>query len=279
MGSLFPESLLSPFVNNSIPGVIVLALLGGLAFQWLKRRASGKDLVHYENLKRGIGISFAINLRVIEWVVRLTPLAVFGSVAKVVGENGFGMARGLGAYVLVCAGGMALQVLVVYQSWIWLIARKSLRKFWEAAKEPVIYSFGVNSSLATLPITLTGLDQFGVSRSSARLSACVGSNLKHDGILLYEVAAALFIAQANGIELDLIHQLGVAAICVAATIGVAGIPEAGIISPLLVLTSVGLPPENIPILLAVDWMLARLRSVTNVLSDMTVAVGIDAVAA
>lgn len=211
----------------------------------------------------------------LDWIVLLLPLAVFCSVVKAVGAHGFSLARGLAAYFLACAGGMLLHILIVYCSWIRWGGRISLRTFWRAALEPALYAFGINSSLATLPMTLKALDRLKVSPSSARLSACVGTNFNNDGILLYEVVAALFIAQACGLELSLPAQGWIAVISVIACIGVAGIPEAGIISLSLVLSSVGLPTEALTFLLTIDWVLARLRSFTNVLGDITVGVGID----
>ena len=211
----------------------------------------------------------------LDWIVLLLPVAVFCSVVKAVGAHGFSLARGLAAYFLACAGGMLLHILIVYCSWIRWAGKISLRTFWRAALEPALYAFGINSSLATLPMTLKALERLKVSPSSARLSACVGTNFNNDGILLYEVVAALFIAQACGLELSLPAQGWIAIISVIACIGVAGIPEAGIISLSLVLSSVGLPTEALTFLLTIDWVLARLRSFTNVLGDITVGVGID----
>lgn len=211
------------------------------------------------------------------WIVRLTPIAVFASVAKVFGEHGTRLVGGLLAYLLVCLGGMALHVTIVYHGWVLGIARIGARRFWRAARDPVVYAFGVNSSLATLPMTLKALDEIGTTPGAARLSACVGTNFNNDGILLYEVVAVLFLAQAFGVELSLPQQLLTAVICVAATIGVGGVPEAGIISLALVLGAVHLPVEAIPLLLSVDWLIARCRSVVNVLGDMAVAVAIDVV--
>ena len=98
----------------------------------------------------------------------------------------------------------------------------------------------------------------GVSPQSARLAACVGTNLNNDGILLYEAMAVLFVAQYYGIPLDFGRQLLAAASCVVAGIGIAGVPEAGLISLALVLTTVGLPTEILPLLLTVDWLLSAL---------------------
>jgi DAACS family dicarboxylate/amino acid:cation (Na+ or H+) symporter len=139
-----------------------------------------------------------------------------------------------------------------------------------------VYALGTNSSLATLPLTLEALDRLNVPKAASRLGACVGTNLNNDGIILYEAMAVLFVAQAYGIDLSLGEQLAAALMSLAAAIGVAGVPEAGVISLSLVLTAVGLPLEIVPLLLTVDWIIARMRSATNVLSDMTVSIGIAA---
>lgn len=143
--------------------------------------------------------------------------------------------------------------------------------FWREAKVPIVNSIGTNSSLATLPLTLKALDRLKVSKSASALGACVGTNLNNDGIILYEAMAAIFIAQAIGIELSLSQQLLTVLSCMVAAMGVVGVPEAGFISLSLVLATVGLPMELLPLLLTVDWILARARSVVNVISDMTVS--------
>jgi Na+/H+-dicarboxylate symporter len=111
-----------------------------------------------------------------------------------------------------------------------------------------------------------------VSPQAARLAACVGTNLNNDGILLYEAMAVLFVAQVYGIQLGLEQQLAAALSCVIAGIGIAAVPDAGLISLSIVLATVGLPVEIVPLLLTVDWLLSRCRAVTNVTSDILVAV-------
>jgi Na+/H+-dicarboxylate symporter len=119
------------------------------------------------------------------------------------------------------------------------------------------------------------MDRMGVTPASARLAACVGTNLNHDGILLYETMAVLFVAQAHGIVLTIPQQIGAAFLCLVAGIGIAGVPEAGLISLSLVLATVGLPLQLLPLLLTVDWLLSRARAMTNVTSDIVVAVVLD----
>lgn len=270
--SFVPESLLSPFLSNAIPTVILLALLFGFAARQLEKTEHETALQNIHSLIKAL---LFLQLKVLDFFIHLVPLAVFASVAKVVGEHGFGMFKGLGAYLVVTLSGMAAQIFLIYQVWIFGVARFSWLKFWREARVPALYAFGVNSSLATLPVTLKSLSQLKVTPTSSRLAACVGTNLNNDGILLYEVVAVLFVAQAYGISLDIWHQFAIAGVCLMATLGVAGIPEAGIISLILVLNTVSLPTEVLPLLLTVDWIVARFRSVTNVIADMTVAIATD----
>jgi Na+/H+-dicarboxylate symporter len=169
-------------------------------------------------------------------------------------------------------GGLVLHVAVTYQLWIVLLTRIPLRRFWAEAREPVTTALGANSSLATLPVTLRALDRLGVPRSASALGACVGTNFNNDGIILYEGMAVLFVAQASGLDLSLAQQLHVALLCMIAAMGVAGVPEAGFVSLALVLNTVGLPLEILPLLLTVDWIIARGRSAVNVLSDMLLSI-------
>lgn len=142
---------------------------------------------------------------------------------------------------------------------------------------PIFQAVGTNSSLATLPFTLAALERLGVSKRASALGACIGTNLNNDGIILYEGMAFLFVAQALGMDLTLGQQVMGSALCLLTAFGIAGVPEAGFISLALVLSTIGIPTENLAFLLSVDWILGRARSVTNVLSDMVVSVAIDCV--
>lgn len=255
--------------------VILISLVLAVALLVFRKTFSGKTEDFFSFLTKATTQGLKWLFYLFDRITLLIPLAVFCAVAKTVGTSGFSAAKGLLAYFLACAGGMALHILIVYQSWIRWVCKISLRKFWSVATEPALYAFGINSSLATLPVTLKSLNKLKVSPSSARLSACVGTNFNNDGILLYEVVAALFLVQSYDLELPLRAQLVIAVISIIACIGVSGIPEAGIISLTIVLSAIGIPNEAIPILLSVDWILARMRSFTNVLGDITVGIGID----
>jgi Na+/H+-dicarboxylate symporter len=272
--SMVPESLFAPFLNNNIPSVLLLAVLFGVGARTQGAMDHGWQ-EWYLKLRSAIEVALSIVSNVLLLILKVMPIAIFAAVAKAVSFNGLGVFKSLAWYAVIPIAGMILQVLIVYHGWIKYRARRSLGDFWKSAKLPVVYSFGVNSSLASLPATLSSLDHISCSKTSSRLGACVGTNFNNDGILLYEVAAVLMIAQSAGVEWSLSDQFGVALLCIVATLGVSGFPEAGIVALSLVLPMAGLPLEMIPYLLPVDWLVARFRSATNVVSDMTVSLAID----
>ena len=267
-----PTNLVTPFAENLVLTIVLLALLFGFGL----RRARTEQLLLGAHAFRAVEDAITTLFRVLElvlgWVIQLVPFAVFGVVAKAVGEHGYAPLKGLAVYVSVGVGGLFLHVFITYQAWLVLFARMPLGKFWKEAREPVAYALGANSSLATLPVTLRALDRLGVPRSASTLGACVGTNFNNDGIILYEGMAVLFVAQASGIHLSFAEQLLIAGACLVAAMGVAGVPEAGFVSLALVLNTVKLPLELLPLLLTVDWIIARGRSAVNVLSDMLLSI-------
>jgi Na+/H+-dicarboxylate symporter len=277
--ALVPTSLFKPIVDNAVISIVIVAILVGSALRKVKTDEIARGESGYLAVEGAINTIYKAIETILGWAVQLVPIAVFGVVARTVGRYGFAPFGGLVVYLGVGILGLGLQVMVVYQVWIKFVARMPLKKFWAGARVPVTYALGTASSLASLPVTLKALDKMGVSPQSARMAACVGTNLNNDGILLYEAMAVLFVAQACGIHLSLSEQLLAAAACAIAGIGISGIPEAGLISLILVIRTV-LPNEPkteaiIPMLLTVDWVLGRCRAMTNVTSDMVVAVLLD----
>jgi DAACS family dicarboxylate/amino acid:cation (Na+ or H+) symporter len=273
VASIVPTSIVAPFAENNVIAVVLLALLLGSALrQHLTGGKADYELIQAERMIRTVLSVWSSGLMLL---VRLVPFAVFCVTARTVGEYGFEPFKGLFLYIALAISGMLIQISLVYPVWIRFVGGIQLGHFIRLAKKPIVYAFGTNSSLATLPLTLEALDSLKVSKSASRLGACVGTNLNNDGIVLYEAMAVLFVAQAFGFHLTLEQQLLAAGMSLIAAIGVAGVPEAGVVSLSLVLTAVGLPLEIVPLLLTVDWIVARMRSVTNVLSDMTVSIAID----
>lgn len=263
-----PLSVAQPWVDNSIMPLVLVALVFGFAWRQVRARQNTAVQALLEQGEIWLSLLREMSETVLIWIVKLAPFAVFAASAKVTAQYGLSPFKGLGQYVLLCLLGMAVHVLFTYSAWLIFFIKISLKQFWRYAMEPALYAFAVNSSLVALPLTLRALDQLGVSRRASTLAACVGTNLNNDGIILYEGFTVLALAQASGMDLGLSEQLFVALYCIIAAMGVAGVPEAGVVALTLVLSGLGLPTETVALLLSVDWILARARSFLNVQSDM-----------
>jgi len=270
-----PSSLVRPFVHNNLISVVLIALLAGAAL----RRVRDRNLADTSVLERTVEALVHLLQQMLEMVVHVVPIAVFLVVAKVVGESGMRIFSLLWVFLATALAGLLLHSLLWYPVVVWWRGRRSPRTFLRLGADAILTGLSTNSSLATVPVTLRCLERMGVSPASARLAACVGTNLNNDGITLYEAMAALFLTQALGIPLGLGQQMTVVVASVVAGAGIAGIPEAGLIVLPLVLGAAGLSPEAVavalPLLLPVDWIIARVRSGVNVMSDMVVAIALD----
>jgi Na+/H+-dicarboxylate symporter len=273
----FPESIASPFTDNSVISVVLLAILAGAAIRAIRREPAAAEgisaVVHF------IDGAFRVVMRMLTWVIATIPFAVFGVLAHVVGRAGIDVFEVMWGFVLVILAGFVLHALVYYPTVAWLVGRKSPRVYFGRGVDALVTGLSTNSSLATVPVTLRCLDKMGVSTPSARLAACVGTNFNNDGITLYEAMAAVFLAQALGYDLSLGSQITIVFASVMAGMGVAGVPDAGYVVLPLVLAAAGMSEAVVtavlPLVFAVDWILARCRTAVNVLSDMVVAILLD----
>ena len=263
-----PVSIVQPLADNSIMPLVLMALAFGFAWRQVRSKQTSDTQALMEQGEVWVSLIREVCETLLIWIVKLVPFAVFAASAKVTAEHGLHPFKGLGQYVVLCLLGMLVHVVFTYSTWLVFFVRISLRQFWRVAIEPVLYSFSVNSSLVALPLTLRALDQLGVSRRASTLAACVGTNLNNDGIILYEGFSVLALAQAGGIDMSLGTQIFAALYCIFAAMGVAGVPEAGVVALTLVLGGLGLPTEALALLLSVDWIIARARSFLNTNSDM-----------
>lgn len=275
-----PVSLLDPFTKNSVIGVVLLSLFVGAALRRVRRRQQETGATTVEPVERFVAAGYEILVVMLFWVVQTIPFAVFGVVAQMVGRAGLAAFSALWVFLAVILLGLALHSLVYYPLVAWLVGGKPPQVYLGRGADAILMGLSTNSSLATVPVTLRCLtEKMGVSQESARLSALVGTNLNNDGITLYDAMAALFIAQACGYDLGLGQQAVIVLASLMAGVGIAGIPEAGLIVLPLVLGSVGLPEAvvaaAIPLVLPVDWIIGRARSMVNVMSDMLVAILLD----
>ncbi|MBI3855212.1 MAG: dicarboxylate/amino acid:cation symporter [Planctomycetes bacterium] len=276
IAALVPDNFVDPFGKNSVITIILIAVLAGAALRKLKDSADPRRSQGIQALDQGIHAVFQTLTQMLEWVVQLIPFAVFFVVAGVLGKAGTGLFGLLASYAGTVILGLVIHALIYYGLLLFVVARVSPFRFFGGALDAIVTAFSSGSSLATLPVTLKCLhEKLKVSEGSARLAACVGTHLNHDGIILYEAAATVFLAQALGHPLGFDGQLAVAFASVMAGIGIAGVPDAGLITLSLVLGAAGLPAELYVLFVPVDWLIGRCRATTNVLSDMTVAQVLD----
>ena len=270
-----PDSILQPLVDNNVIQLIVVALAFGIILRSLKAQQIAEGKTDYLAIQQGVTTLFDAVIGILKWVIALVPIGVFGIVAQTVALKGFAPFKSLGAFIVAVLLALVLQacyylVRVQFGSWV------KPQRFLSGAFDPLFTAFSTASSTATMPITFRALQQkVGLRESSASLGALVGSNFNNDGTALYEAMAALFISQVIGSHLSLPQQLIVVITSIFASVGAAGIPEAGLVTMTLVFTSVGLPTEYIALLITVDWFLDRCRTAINVMGDMTVSALLD----
>ncbi|MEQ1506933.1 MAG: dicarboxylate/amino acid:cation symporter [Myxococcota bacterium] len=274
-----PESLVDPFAKNLVISVVLFGILLGAALRSVRNRAEGPAVAGMATVEGLIAVGYAVSSTMLLWVAELMPFAAAGIVADVVGKAGIGVFSVLWPFFVTILAGLLLHALGWYPLLAWAVGGVSPARLFRGGLDAIVTAVSCNSSLATMPVTLRCLRGLGVSDNAARLSACVGTNFNNDGIMLYEAMATLFLCQAIGIDLTVSQQLTVVLASVMAGVGIAGIPEAGLIILPLVLSAAGVSDAAIalavPLIVPVDWILARVRSGVNVTADMVVAIVLD----
>uniref|UniRef100_A0A3Q4BB38 Amino acid transporter n=1 Tax=Mola mola TaxID=94237 RepID=A0A3Q4BB38_MOLML len=174
----------------------------------------------------------------------------------------------LGMYFITVLSGLFVHGLILLPLFFYFFTRKNPFPYIRGLLQALVIALATSSSSATLPITMKCLlENCGVDRQIARFVLPVGATINMDGTALYEAVAAIFIAQVNEYDLDFGQLVTISITATAASIGAAGIPQAGLVTMVIVLTSVGLPPADISLIVAIDWVLDRFRTMINVLGD------------
>ncbi len=264
-----PKSIAGPFTDDgTVMGVIFIAVAFGVALRSLKDHKvhTVEDLVH---------VALTSLITILHWIIDLVPFAVFGIVASIVGVKGFHDFIALGGFVLAVLLGLSLQA-AYYMARVRLESWVRPLDLLRGTRDALVMAFSTGSSTATMPLTYDCLrTKVGLREQSASMGALVGSNFNNDGTALYEAMSALFVAQLLNMHLTLGQQFTVVLTSVIASVGAAGIPEAGLVTMTMVFKAVMLPTDYIAMLLTVDWLLDRCRTAINVMGDMTVSCLLD----
>uniref|UniRef100_A0A673T642 Amino acid transporter n=1 Tax=Suricata suricatta TaxID=37032 RepID=A0A673T642_SURSU len=243
-------------------GLVVFSMCFGFVIGNMKEQGQAlRDF--FDSLNEAI-------MRLVAVIMWYAPLGILFLIAgKIVEMEDMGVIGGqLAMYTVTVIVGLLIHAVIVLPLLYFLVTRKNPWVFIGGLLQALITALGTSSSSATLPITFKCLEENnGVDKRVTRFVLPVGATINMDGTALYEALAAIFIAQVNNFELNFGQIITISITATAASIGAAGIPQAGLVTMVIVLTSVGLPTDDITLIIAVDWFLDRLRTTTNVLGD------------
>jgi len=261
--SLVHPNIIAAAADMKLLPIIVFCIAFAAALSTLGER--GRPVIAFFE-----GLNDAM-MKLVEWIMWFAPIGVFALIASKLGSAGGGEAfvaqlAGLGKYVLAVISGLLAHAALLCVLLICL-ARRQAFEYLRHMATALMTAFSTASSSATLPLTLEGVKMAGVDEKARRFVLPLGATVNMDGTALYEAVAVLFIAQAYGIDLSFGQQMLVLITATMAAIGAAGIPEAGLVTMVIVLEAVGLPLEGIGLLLAIDWFLDRCRTTVNVFGD------------
>ncbi|MDQ6976367.1 MAG: dicarboxylate/amino acid:cation symporter [Mariprofundaceae bacterium] len=269
--SLVHPNIIEAAATMKLLPIIVFCIVFAAALTTLGE--TGKPVIRFFE-----GVNEAI-MTMVGWIMFFAPIGVFALIASKLGQNGGGEAflaqiQSLLVYVLTVISGLLTHAFLLCTA-LFIITRRSVLDYLKHMGTALMTAFSTASSSATLPLTMEGVKNAGVNDRARRFVLPLGATINMDGTALYEAVAVLFIAQAYGIDLSFTQQILVLITATMAAIGAAGIPEAGLVTMVIVLEAVGLPLEGIGLLLAVDWFLDRCRTTVNVLGDSMGAAIVD----
>ncbi len=220
-----------------------------------------------------------IVLKIIDLIMLYAPFGVAALLAALVADApGKDMFLALAGYALVVLAGLGFLIFVLYPTIVALFAKPkkgffaSYFHFFKGISPAQLLAFSTSSSAATLPVTMERVEEhLGVEKEVASFVLPVGATINMDGTSLYQAVAAIFIAQAFGMDLTLMQQLGIIMTATLASIGSAAVPGAGMVMLVIVLGSAGIPEAGLALIFAVDRPLDMCRTVANVTGDATVS--------
>ena len=263
---MVPPNIIEAAANGEMLGLIFFSILFGFFMTRLGHETA-------DPLFRFWDAVFHVMMRMTEWVMLFAPIGVFGLVARTVAKTGFDAAAPLIVFALTVLGALLFHAAVTLPSMLRIVAKVSPLALYRAIAPALLTAFSTASSSATLPITIDCVEKnAGVPNRISSFVLPLGATVNMNGTALYECVAAMFIAQAYGLELSFGVQFSIVVIALVTSIGVAGIPSASLVAIAIILSAVGLPVEAIGVLFVFDRVLDMARTSINILGDACCAV-------
>lgn len=265
---IVPENIFKALAETDMLAIIFVSMLFGYMITQLSP-------VYRSAMDTFFQAANELIMKVTGLIIRFSPFGVFGIVTGIISEqkNLDELLYRLGLYMLVVIMGLTIHSMITMNVLLKIMSRINPVKHLKGMLTPLLTAFSTSSSNATLPLTMTAMEKnAGISVKVSSFTLPLGATINMDGTALYEIVAAMFIAQAYGIELSLTQQIITVFTALLASIGAAGIPMAGMVMMSIVLTAVGLPLEGIGLILAVDRLLDMFRTTVNVWGDTVVCV-------
>lgn len=266
---LVPVNPFDALAGGDMLHIVFFAVFLGLVLSVIPQAKSEPVIRFFDGLSEA-------TIRMVEVVMLLAPFGVFALMAATVADFGFGILATLAWYVATVVVGLLLHVLIAYLPVLRLLGKMKISAFFRGFRRAQLLAFSTSSSAATLPVSMECVEEMGVPNKISSFVLPLGATVNMDGTALYQGVATLFIAQVYGIPLDFGAQLTVVLTATLASIGTAPVPGVGLIMLIIVLRSVGVPPEGIAIILGVDRLLDMLRTIVNITGDAVAAVIVSA---
>jgi DAACS family dicarboxylate/amino acid:cation (Na+ or H+) symporter len=264
--NIVPRNPVQAAANMDMLAVIFFALIFGVALALISRERAAPMIAVIEALGDVV-------IKIIDLVMRLAPVGVFSLIFVVTARFGWSLLEQLGMYVALVIVGLSLQAAVTLSLMVKFVGGMQPMDFWRRSRAVIVTAFATSSSSATLPTSIAVAErELKVPPRIAGFVLPLGATMNMNGTALYEGVTVLFLAQVFGVDLTLSQQFVVALLGVITAIGAAGVPGGSLPLIMVILASVGVPPEGIAIILGVDRILDMARTVVNVAGDLTAAV-------
>ncbi|XP_057331964.1 excitatory amino acid transporter 3-like [Microplitis mediator] len=255
--------------GTNVLGIVSFCLVIGLAIGYLEEK--GKPLNDFFQ-----SLSDAMMV-MMDWMIMTVPVAVLflipGKILEA--EDLTVMISNLGVYVLTVFAGLMIHGLIILPLLYYVCTRKSPYYIMSKTGPAIITAIGTSSSTATVPMTIKCLNKIGINPKVSQFVAPIGATINMDGIALYETIGALFIIQQRGLDFSLMQIISIAITCTVSCIGAAGIPSGGYVMLIVVLESIGVPADDVTLIITIDCLIDRIRTTVNIIADVLGAGIID----